>query len=238
MKHPKTALITRVDDMGTLKLAENFVSINGEGRYAGELALFMRFAGCNLDCDWCDTKWANGADAAYTEKTPAQLAELAKGAAEEYGLHRVTLTGGEPLLQKDIAELINALSDNGLAVEIETNGSVPIALVAEKCRVRPVFTMDYKLPSSGMEKRMYLENFGQLKDSDTLKFVCASREDLECAVSVLDMYRPVCAVYLSPVFGRIKPMDMVDFMKEKKLGNVRLQLQLHKFIWDPNERGV
>ena len=106
MKLPKTALIMRVNDMGTFKLAESFVSINGEGRSAGELALFMRFVGCNLQCDWCDTKWANGTEAPYTEKTVGQLAEIARSAAEEYGLHRVTLTGGEPLLQKDIAELI------------------------------------------------------------------------------------------------------------------------------------
>ena len=238
MKLPKTALITRVNDMGTFKLAESFVSINGEGRSAGELALFMRFVGCNLQCDWCDTKWANGAEAPYTEKTVGQLAEIARSAAEEYGLHRVTLTGGEPLLQKDIAELINSLNDIGIDVEIETNGSVAISPVAENCTVRPVFTMDYKLPSSGMESRMCLENFRHLKDSDTLKFVCASREDLERAASVLEKYKPVCKVYLSPVFGRIEPKDMVEFMKEKKLGRVNLQLQLHKFIWDPNERGV
>ena len=238
MRPLKTALIMRANDMGTLKLAENFVSINGEGRYAGELALFMRFAGCNLQCDWCDTKWANGADAPFTKKTAVQLAEIAEDAADGYGLHRVTLTGGEPLLQKDIAELINALNNRGLDVEIETNGSVPIAPVAEICRVRPVFTMDYKLPSSGMESRMCIENLSQLKESDTLKFVCASKEDLERAVWVLDTYEPVCMVYLSPVFGRIEPKDMVEFMKEKKLGKVRLQLQLHKFIWDPNEKGV
>ena len=130
------------------------------------------------------------------------------------------------------------LNDIGIDVEIETNGSVPIAPVAEKCGVRPEFTMDYKLPSSGMESRMCLENLPQLKDSDTLKFVCASREDLERAAEVLEEYKPVCKVYLSPVFGRIEPKDMVEFMKEKKLGRVNLQLQLHKFIWDPNERGV
>ena len=238
MKLPKTVRITRVNDMGTFKLVESFVSINGEGRFAGELALFMRFAGCNLQCDWCDTKWANSADVTYAEKTVSQLADIAKSAADEYGLHRVTLTGGEPLLQKDIAELINTLNDIGIDVEIETNGSVPIAPVAEKCGVRPVFTMDYKLPSSGMESRMCLENLSQLKNSDTLKFVCASREDLERAAEVLEEYKPVCKVYLSPVFGRIEPKDMVEFMKEKKLGRVNLQLQLHKFIWDPNERGV
>ena len=224
--------------MCTFKLVESFVSINGEGRFAGELALFMRFAGCNLQCDWCDTKWANTANVAYTEKNVSQLADIAKSAAEEYGLHRATLTGGEPLLQNDIAELINALNDIGIDVEIETNGSVPIAPVAEKCGVRPVFTMDYKLPSSEMESRMCVENLSQLKNSDTLKFVCASREDLERAAEVLEEYKPVCKVYLSPVFGRIEPKDMVEFMKEKKLGRVNLQLQLHKFIWDPNERGV
>ena len=224
--------------MGSFELVEHFVSINGEGQFAGELALFLRFKGCNLRCDWCDTRWANGRDAECTVCDTDKLIDIARNAAETCGLHRVTLTGGEPLLQRNMAELINALSAEGLSCEIETNGSVPIGDVIDKCSPRPVFTMDYKLPSSGMESRMCLENFPLLRESDTLKFVCASREDLDCAAEVLEKYKPVCKVYFSPVFGRISPADMVEYMKEKKLGGVRLQLQLHKFIWDPNERGV
>ena len=224
--------------MEGFSLAEHFVSINGEGQFAGELALFLRFTGCNLRCDWCDTMWANEKDTTHTLMTVGQLTALAKREAERFGLRRVTLTGGEPLLQKDIAELINALSAEGLLPEIETNGAVPLADLIKKCLPPPVFTMDYKLPSSRMEQKMCKENLILLKEDDTLKFVCASRGDLERAAEILESCRPVCKVYLSPVFGRIDPADMVEYMKEKKLGNVRLQLQLHKFIWDPNERGV
>lgn len=227
--------------MGNFRLAEHFVSINGEGRRAGELSLFLRFTGCNLRCDWCDTMWANDKDAPHTPVTAAELADIAKSAIETYGVRNVTLTGGEPLLQEDFVTLCSELASLGLSVEIETNGSVPLKSFLRECGLclcRPSITMDYKLPSSGMEQKMCTENFGQMISSDTLKFVCGSREDLVRAAEILEEYQPECAVYFSPVFGRIEPAEMVEFMKERKLGKVRLQLQLHKFIWDPMERGV
>ncbi len=219
--------------MTKYKLAEHFVSINGEGRKAGELALFFRFAGCNLNCVWCDTKWANGENTAYELKITEELCAIAK----ESGVHNITLTGGEPLLQPGIKELITALIAQGNSVEIETNGSValPVSL-----NPRPSFTMDYKLPDSGMEDKMLLDNLHLLSSSDTLKFVCASMADLEKAREITEKYGlyDKCAIYLSPVFGKIDPADMVEYMKEHKMNYVRLQLQLHKFIWDPNARGV
>ncbi|MBR6419666.1 MAG: putative 7-carboxy-7-deazaguanine synthase QueE [Oscillospiraceae bacterium] len=218
--------------MEALRLAEQFVSINGEGQKAGELALFFRFTGCNLCCDWCDTKWANAPDAAFQPVTAAQLCTI----AEESGIHNVTLTGGEPLLQEGIGALITMLLESGHAVEIETNGSVPLPEIIP----RPSYTMDYKLPSSGMEQHMCLENLTRLTAADTLKFVCGSEADLQRAAEIIAEYHLIgkCKIYLSPVFGRIDPAEMVEFMKERKLIGVRLQLQLHKFIWDPNERGV
>ena len=139
-------------------------------------------------------------------------------------------------MQEGIDELILALTKLGLRVEIETNGSVDIRPFMEKCR--PVFTVDYKLPSSRMERHMFTDNIPLLKEWDTLKFVCGSRQDLYRVAEVIEEYKPLCTVLLSPVFGRIEPAEIVEFMKEKRLGKARLQLQLHKLIWSPDERGV
>lgn len=218
----------------TYRLAEQFISINGEGQRAGELALFLRFAGCNLRCDWCDTAWACGPDAPSEAVTAEQLAEIAADAMQN-GVKNVTLTGGEPLLQPEIGAVMRRLSGMGLTVETETNGAVPLAAFQD-CGA--VFTMDYKLPSSRMEQHMCTENFSLLRAADTVKFVCASREDVLRAKEVAERYHPRCPMYLSPVFGRIAPAEIVDMMKEQKMGNFRLQLQLHKFIWDPQARGV
>lgn len=216
-------------------VVEHFISINGEGTRAGELALFVRFKGCGLNCSYCDTAWAKRSDA------PAEMlsAEDIAGMAAKSGIKNVTLTGGEPLMQKDIAVLVRLLIQNGSRVEIETNGSIPIEELA-MLDERPAFTMDYKLPSSGMEKYMCLENFRFLCCNDTVKFVSGSMEDLERAQEIIEKYSLCknCHVYISPVFGRIDPADIVEFMKERRLNHVRLQLQLHKFIWDPQKKGV
>ena len=217
--------------MARFQLAESFVSINGEGQKAGELALFLRFVGCNLRCSYCDTKWANEPDAPFTLRSTQELV----GMANAFKVRNVTLTGGEPLLQTGIADLIGALCRAGFAVEIETNGAVPLAPFSG---TGASFTMDYKLPSSGMEAKMCLVNFDSLRETDTLKFVCGSHKDLVRAKEIIDEYQPVCKIYLSPVFGKIDPAEMVDFMKINHMINVRLQLQLHKFIWHPDARGV
>ncbi|MBR4626502.1 MAG: putative 7-carboxy-7-deazaguanine synthase QueE [Ruminococcus sp.] len=219
----------------TFRLAEHFISINGEGQTAGELALFLRFAGCNLRCEWCDTSWACGSDAPYEEVTTDRIANIAEEAVAR-GVRNVTLTGGEPLLQPDISVIINRLIELGLRTEIETNGSVQLKYFCSPRR--PVFTMDYKLPSSGMEQHMLTENFPLLREGDTVKFVCASREDVLRAKEIAEKYRPQCPLYLSPVFGRIEPAEIVEIMKEQHMGGFRLQLQLHKLIWAPDKRGV
>lgn len=221
--------------MQTFQLAEHFISINGEGQCAGELALFLRFAGCNLRCAWCDTAWANRPDTPVQQVSTDALLDIARAAIAQ-GVRNVTLTGGEPLLQTEISALIASLLHLGLRVEIETNGAVPLLPFCGADR--PVFTMDYKLPASGMEPYMHKENIPLLTACDTLKLVCAARADLLRAYDLIHETDPQCRVYLSPVFGSIAPAEIVDFMKEKGMGNVRLQLQLHKFIWDPQERGV
>lgn len=216
-------------------VAEKFVSINGEGTRAGELAAFIRFKGCNLNCGYCDTKWANSADAPALWETAGEIRDF----VEKSGVTNVTLTGGEPLLQKDLYTLIELLMKNGRSVEIETNGSIPIAELSRK-EYRPIFTMDYKLPSSGMEESMCRENFGYLEREDVVKFVSGSAVDLERAAQIIEEYALVgrCHVYISPVFGSIEPREIVEFMKERGLNGVRLQLQLHKFIWSPDAKGV
>ena len=218
----------------TYRLAEHFISINGEGQLAGALALFLRFAGCNLRCDWCDTAWACGKDAPHENVTLSRIKEIAEEAMAQ-GVRTVTLTGGEPLLQEQIADVIRCLVDMGLRVEIETNGAVALAPFQNS---GACFTMDYKLPSSRMEQHMLTENFALLHEADTVKFVCGSRADVFRAKEIAAQFKPQCPLYLSPVFGRIEPAEIVEIMKEQHMGNFRLQLQLHKFIWDPNERGV
>lgn len=216
-------------------VAERFVSINGEGRKAGELAVFIRFRKCNLNCSYCDTKWAN------TEDCPAEIlsAEQIAGYVYGTGVKNVTLTGGEPLLQENLGELIDILMEQGNNVEIETNGSISIAELSRR-ENRPSFTLDYKLPDSNMERAMDLGNYNYIHQNDTVKFVAGSISDLETAVKIIEKYELLkkCSVYISPVFNRINPADIVDFMKKNNLNGVKLQLQLHKFIWNPEERGV
>lgn len=217
------------------EVVENFVSINGESTRAGELAVFVRFKGCNLNCSYCDTKWANELNTKCESMSTDEICELVKNA----GVKNVTLTGGEPLLQEEIEELIDRLIMQGNRVEIETNGSIYLKKFA-LMKNRPVFTMDYKLPSSNMEKYMHTGNFDFLNEHDTVKFVSGSTADLEKAVEVMEKYSLLkkCHVYISPVFDKVEPSEIVDFMIKKNLNGIRLQLQMHKFIWEPNRRGV
>ena len=219
-----------------MRVAEKFISINGEGVRAGELAVFVRFQGCNLACHYCDTKWALAKDCPCEEMSPEQIHAYIKGT----GITNVTLTGGEPLLHKDMDRLLAILlADEELREEIETIGAVDLRKFCA-CPGRPVFTMDYKLPSSGYEKSMVLENFELLSKDDTVKFVSGSTEDLERAYKIIREYDLLrkCHVYFSPVFDDIEPVEIVNFMMDHKLNEARLQIQMHKVIWDPDKRGV
>lgn len=218
-----------------MKVVESFVSINGEGSRAGELAVFIRFHGCNLRCSYCDSMYANEPDAPYKTQTPEEIYDYIRST----GVTNVTLTGGEPLLEPEISSLLALLlADSTLSVEIETNGAVDLLpFCAEK---RPLFTMDYKLPSSGFESAMVTGNFALLETQDTVKFVSGSREDLERALEIIEAYDLLnrCHVYFSPVFGAIQPVEIVNFLIEHRLNRARLQIQMHKVIWDPMKRGV
>ncbi|MDE6540298.1 MAG: putative 7-carboxy-7-deazaguanine synthase QueE [Ruminococcus sp.] len=216
-------------------VAEKFVSINGEGKRAGELAVFIRFRGCNLKCSYCDTMWANSGNCSAEMMSVEDIVEY----INEEGVTNVTLTGGEPLLQKNINVLVESLMKNNHNVEIETNGSISIKELSQRS-YRPDFTIDYKLPSSDMENFMLTENYDYLTKSDVVKFVAGSLVDLKKTAEIIEKFSLTekCLVYISPVFNKINPDGIVEFMKLKHLNKVRLQLQLHKFIWNPDERGV
>ena len=207
-----------------LSVNEIFFSIDGEGKRAGKLAAFIRLAGCNLRCSYCDTEYA------FTDGQLMRIDEIAEAVE---GWENVTVTGGEPLLQ-DIHALLERLQ--GHEVNIETNGSVDVTPYHEYPWV--FFTLDYKCPSSGMESSMLEKNFQTLRSQDVLKFVVGDREDLRRAQEVCEKYEPRCPVYLSPVFGKIEAKEIVEFMKSARYKNWRLQLQLHKYIWPPDARGV
>jgi 7-carboxy-7-deazaguanine synthase len=230
--HMKKARLVKVN----FKVVEKFISVNGEGPLSGQLVVFIRFAGCNLSCSYCDTTWANNEDVSYDFMTSDDIYKHIKLT----GIRNITLTGGEPLLQEGIIELLELLSkDTSLHVEIETNGSVSLDKFLN-IENRPSFTMDYKLPSSNMEDTMNLNNFKYLSDRDTVKFVSGSMADLQKAKFIIDEYElsDKTNVYISPVFGQIDPEHIVEFMKDNKMNGVNLQIQLHKIIWDPNKRGV
>lgn len=234
----------------TLPVAERFVSVNGEGRAAGKLAAFIRFTGCNLACSYCDTMWANAPAAAECAER-VSVADLVAW-ARETRVECITLTGGEPALQPELPRLVRALLaelgplGRGLRVEIETNGAADLCELTrlrEECASLPgslTFTVDWKLPASGMEDRMLRENFALLDARDTVKFVCGGEGDLVCMLEVsreLGLPNRV-PVYLSPVFGRLGPARIVDFMQDNNLTWATAQLQLHKIIWPGVEKGV
>lgn len=218
-------------------VVEKFASINGEGQKAGQLAVFIRFAGCNLSCSYCDTKWANEADVKIEKMSAQEIYEYIKST----GISNVTLTGGEPLNQYGIVELLEMLAGDGhIDVEIETNGSIDIEPFLSISPRRPSFTLDYKLGSSGMESYMDMDNLSFVSKRDTVKFVVGSIDDLERAKDVIEEYDldKKTRVYLSPVFGDIEPAEIAEYMKNNYMNGVSLQLQLHKFIWDRDKRGV
>ena len=214
-------------------------SIQSLGTVDGPGLRFVVFLqGCNLRCKCChnpDT-WDLSAG---REITVSEILNEYNKNRDFYAKGGITVTGGEPLLQENLGELIDILMEQGNNVEIETNGSISIAELSRR-ENRPSFTLDYKLPDSNMERAMDLGNYNYIRQNDTVKFVAGSISDLETAVKIIEKYELLkkCSVYISPVFNRINPADIVDFMKKNNLNGVKLQLQLHKFIWNPEERGV
>lgn len=216
-----------------MNVNEIFYSIDGEGIRTGELAVFIRLSGCNLKCSYCDTKYALKKNSGIDMTIPEILDKVKK-----YNCKNITLTGGEPLIHNNVDKLIDELIKNGYKVNIETNGAVDITPYLNKCLI----TMDYKLPSSNMEKHMILDNLEKLTSNDVLKFV-TEESDFAIIKKILKEYKIKSYVYISPIFGSIEPEKIVEFMKQLNedginTDKVRVQVQLHKVIWDPEKRGV
>lgn len=214
-----------------MKVVEIFKSIDGEGKRAGLPTVFIRLFGCNLKCSYCDTQYGCEGTDYKIRSIPDILDTL-----DRYRTKSVTITGGEPLIHPGIKQLVELLLRRGYWVNIETNGSQYIGNLPANPNV--FVTMDYKCPSSGMENNMCLENLHTLSSTDVLKFVVGSHEDLITALSILEEYDPKAQIYFSPVFGKIEPAAIVDFILDHGLDSCKIQLQMHKIIWDPNKRGV
>lgn len=211
-----------------LVVCETFTSILGESSQAGLPAFFIRLTGCNLRCRWCDTPYAyeGGESREVTDLVAAALASL-KG--------RVLVTGGEPLLQPDTLELLARLADAGLEVLLETNGSVPIRQVDR--RVRRI--VDVKCPGSGMAQAMHWPNLAELTPYDEVKFVVSGWEDFDYAEAVIREHGLAGGptLLISPVFGELPAAEAAGWVTASPLP-LRLNLQLHKYLWGPEVRGV
>jgi 7-carboxy-7-deazaguanine synthase len=214
-----------------MKVCEIFHSIEGEGIRCGYPAVFVRLYGCNLACGYCDSRYACQGDQ-FRELSPHQIVQR----IGRYDCRRLTLTGGEPLLQPQTPELAHLLTEAGYELNIETNGSLDIGPYINNEKI--IITMDSKLPTSGMARHMLEANLPLLRRQDVLKFVAASPEDLQAAKSLIQAHKPICHIFFSPVFGRLAPVQIVDFLLCEGLNDCRLQLQLHKIVWDPQQRGV
>lgn len=210
-----------------LKVNEIFKSIQGESTYAGLPCTFVRLAGCNLRCTYCDTNYAY-----YDGKELSDEEIIAK--IEEYGVKLVEFTGGEPLLQEETPRLLKTLLDRGYEVLIETNGSICIGCLDKRLNI----IMDYKTPKSGMSERMRPKNFEFLKRTDQIKFVLMDESDYIWAKDIIAQYRlfeRFDNILMSPAYGELSPKDLVTWVLHDNLP-VRVQLQIHKYIWAPDER--
>lgn len=219
------------------KVIEIFGSIDGEGKRTGQLATFIRLAGCNLRCIYCDTCYSFDVSKAQEMSLEDILKEV-----DNIGYHNITLTGGEPLVNKEGAMLlIKALCEKGYQVNVETNGSIDLTEFVTKRYLNNwdvFFTVDYKTKYSLMNDRMNVKSFNCLDiKKDIVKCVVANREDMNDALKYLDNIGHF-NIWFSPVFGKIKPVELVDYIKEKSRQDITIQVQLHKIIWDPEKKGV
>ncbi len=212
-------------------ISEIFHSIQGEGSRAGRPCIFIRMQGCELRCSWCDTPYA------LEIKETANLMEADEilEAISKYNCKLINLTGGEPLIHKNISILIERLIEEGYEVTIETNGHADISIANQAVRI-----MDMKCPDSGMSKFNNYKNIDYISKQDEIKFVVASLSDFNWAIEKIEEYKleeKAGDIFISPVFGKIDLEELANLVT-KSGKNIRMQLQMHKFIWDPDKRGV
>lgn len=211
-----------------LKVNEIYHSIQGESTNAGLLCVFIRLTGCNLRCTYCDTEYA------FFEGKERSVDEIIEE-VKKYNCKLVEVTGGEPLMQIESFELMKKLSNKGFDVMLETAGNMPIKDVDKRIKI----IMDLKCPSSGMMDKNLYENVDHLKKDDEVKFVIGNRKDYDWMKEIISKYdlQNKCALLASVVFGKLEPLTLVNWILEDKL-EVRFQLQMHKFIWHPETKGV
>lgn len=211
-----------------LKVNEIYASIQGESSYTGLPCVFIRLAGCNLRCSWCDTSYA------FYEGSDLTLENI-MGQVKKFSLPLVEITGGEPLMQEDVYPLMNALLDKGYQVMLETGGAISINKVPEKV----IKIIDIKCPGSGEEKKNHLENLKLLAPHDEVKFVLIDRADYEWSRDLLQKCNLPSSVQVlfSPVYDKLELKDLSEWILSDRLP-VRLQTQLHKIIWSKNAIGV
>lgn len=211
-----------------MRVSEVFTSIQGESSHAGRLCTFVRTTGCDQRCSWCDTAYA------FEGGTEYSLSDLYDQVAA-YGVNLVQLTGGEPLTQPDALAFMSGLCDQGYEVLLETGGSQPIDRVDP--RVKRI--VDLKPPHSGMTGLIHWPNIDHLKTGDEVKFVIADQTDFEWSRDVIRAHRlgDRVTVLMSPAFGLMEPLTLTEWIISERLP-VRLQLQLHKYIWSPETQGV
>jgi len=213
-----------------LKVNEIFHSIQGESSHSGYPCVFVRLTGCNLRCSYCDTRYA------YDEGEELEIEEILNR-IKSFQCRLVEVTGGEPLLQIDTPRLIHNLLEDSFTVLLETNGSIDISPVDSRC----IRIVDIKCPASGEAENNDIQNFDRLTANDELKFVIGNRTDYEYAKDVLELLNNkaivVRHIHFSPIFGEITPEQLASWILEDHLP-VRLSLQIHKIIWDPERRGV
>ena len=213
----------------SLTVNEIYYSIQGESTWAGRPCVFVRLTFCDLRCNYCDTEYA------FYEGKKQTLKEIVDTAAA-FRCPLVEITGGEPLLQKNVLPLMSILADGGSTVLLETSGAHDISKVDP--RVHRI--MDLKTPGSGEVEKNFWPNIGHLTLRDEVKFVMGSREDYKWSCDKVRQYSLTSrchAVLFSPIFGRIDPREIVEWILADRL-DVRFQLQMHKFIWSPTQRGV
>ena len=211
-----------------IKVNEIYHSIQGESSKSGLPCVFVRLTYCNLRCTYCDTEYA------FYEGEDKTIEEIINE-VKEFNCKLVEVTGGEPLVQKECLELMKLLCDEGFDVMLETGGSLPIKDIDE----RVLIIMDLKCPSSKMEKKNLYENIDYLKPKDELKFVIGNREDYDWSKEIISKYdlKNKSEIIFSVVFSELEPVSLVNWIIEDKL-DVRYQLQMHKYIWHPEAKGV
>ena len=218
-------------NQSSIWVTETFLSIQGESTHAGRLCFFIRLAGCNLQCSYCDTQYS--ASLTDGEAEPLDLL-VVKAVSSDVDL--VEITGGEPLTQPETIPLCEKLLDAGMTVLVETNGSLPVWELPEGV----IRILDCKTPSSGESGSNLYKNYDYLTPADEIKFVIADRNDYDFSCKIIreyDLPSKTPNLLFSPVWGRIAPRLLAEWMIADR-PPARLQLQMHKLIWGPDKTGV